>query len=120
MLSDAVCGGLPQFPVHHGDFAPCNPQFVPYEGVLITLIVCITIIVVAVIVRSIIVGLHKESKPQEDNPQDEVSKIKLRLVGDLSDKLIAFEEKIHAEGSKNPEQEEIYRKTIKEIINDLK
>lgn len=129
MLCDTLCHKMipPQTICDINSVPMVLPQS-PYEGALITLVICVAIIVIACIVKSILLNLHKSPIAEPGQQEDAVAKIKLKLKGDLIDKLIAFEEKLLAEGankqeqiaaSKMQKQADVYRNTMMELIKNL-
>ena len=138
MLCDSLCNKMiPPQPIWDMRPSPMECSQAPYEGAIIALVICVAIIIIVLIVKSILLKLHKSPETISVKEEDEIAKIKLKLKGDLMDKLTAFEEKLLAEESNKPEQAEgnkeqeqteeykkskqaeVYRSTMMELIKNL-
>lgn len=68
----------------------------PYEGAIITFVICLAVVIIAFVVKSILTQLHKLTEHDHlqhiDEVANEVAKIKLKLKGDLMEKLLSVEE----------------------------
>ena len=125
------CDSLTQHPMHclpraFGPQPMPAPAHAPYEGVIITGIVCLTIIILALIMRCLVIKLKQ---PVVQNESDEVkmariaSEEKERLLKRkyiLDDKKLAFREDLAKNGSGHPKEAEEYLKLIDELQGNKK
>lgn len=95
------------------------PAIAPYNGIIIASIICLTIILLAFIVKCLILKLQERkqvcAKPENVNSQDKQALKRYALI----DKLLAFEESLAKNGSQHQDEEKQYRDTLKVYIEEL-
>lgn len=92
----------------------------PYEGVIIAAIICITILLLALIVKCILTKRYENQKnvgPDNTGNQDKEKRFQKKYS--LVDKLLSFQESVAKNGSKNKEEEDCFRTTIEKYIQEL-
>ena len=100
----------------------------PWEGSIITLIICITIVVVALIVRKLILKAHTPVIQHVDDADQRQNQERLKRRNALIDRRLSFAEKLAMEGFEennkennkkiNKEYADKYLELLKEYIDE--
>ena len=91
------------------------PAHAPYEGAIIAGIICLTLIILALVVKCLLDNLYKLKYPTVQPKSDDVlekEKVSQRM-NTLNDKLLAFQENLAKNGSQHATEEQEYRKITK-------
>lgn len=116
MLSNIICNSLCHEMYYPAPNHPTHIAHYPYEGVIIALIICITLVVLMIIIRGMILKIKDNEshagKTEEQNQSLREHEVNLKTRNDLISKLLTFEEKLAKDGSQRPDEEARYRNTI--------
>ena len=92
----------------------------PYEGVFIVAIICVTILLLALIIKCILTKRYESQKGAgPDDTENQEKERRFQKKYSLVDKLLSFQESVAKNGSKNKEEENLFRTTIEKYIQEL-
>ena len=96
-----------------------TPALASYNGIITAFLICLTIIILAFIVKCLLIKLNERNQVSVKLERTDCLEKNLQKKFALMDRLLAFEEYLAKNGSNHKEEEARYRTTIMGFISEM-